>query len=46
MLLALLGRQGYMAYQQQQYYDWYAPQVLAANAEGKSLTINPGSFSK
>jgi hypothetical protein len=45
-LLALLGRQGYMAYQQQQYYNWYEPQVLAANSAGKPLIINPGSFSK
>jgi hypothetical protein len=44
-LLALLGRQGYMAYQQQQYYDWYEPQVLAANTAGQPLTINPSLFS-
>lgn len=42
-LQALLGAQGYEAYQQQQYYAWYQPQVLA-NAEGGNLTINPKAF--
>jgi hypothetical protein len=41
----LLGGQGYMAYEQRQYYAWYQPQVVAANAEAKPLTINPGAFS-
>ncbi len=43
-LRALLGAQGYAAYQQQQYYAWYQPQVLA-NAGGGSLTIDPEAFS-
>ncbi|MGH7992448.1 MAG: hypothetical protein ACREDQ_02955 [Limisphaerales bacterium] len=43
-LRALLGAQGYAAYQQQQYYAWYQPQVLA-NAGGGGLTINPEAFS-
>lgn len=40
-----LGAQGYMAYEQQQYYAWYQPQVVAANASGDPLTINPDAFS-
>lgn len=44
-LRASLGTQGYMAYVQQQYINWYQPQVTAANAEGKPLTINPDEFS-
>ena len=43
-LQALLGTQGYAAYEQQQYYLWYQPQVLA-NAGRGSLTINPEAFS-
>jgi hypothetical protein len=43
-LRALLGAQGYATYQQQQYYAWYQPQVLA-NADGGNLTINPGGSS-
>lgn len=43
-LEALLGAQGYAAYEQQQYYSWYQPQVLA-NADGGNLTINPDAFS-
>lgn len=43
-LQAQLGAQGYAAYEQQQYYAWYQPQVLA-NAEGANLTINPEAFS-
>jgi hypothetical protein len=41
----LLGAQGYAAYEQQQYYAWYQPQVVAANASGEPLTINPDTFS-
>ena len=41
----LLGAQGYMAYEQQQYNQWYQPQVVAANAGSQNLTINPGAFS-
>jgi hypothetical protein len=41
----LLGGQGYMAYEQQQYYAWYQPQVVTANAGGGNLTINPNTFS-
>jgi hypothetical protein len=44
-LRGLLGSQGYMAYEQQQYYAWYQPQVAAANASGEHLTINPDAFS-
>jgi hypothetical protein len=44
-LRGLLGAQGYMAYEQQQYYAWYQPQVTAANASGEHLTINPDAFS-
>ena len=43
-LQTLLGAQGYAAYEQQQYYAWYQPQVLA-NAGGGNLTINPAAFS-
>jgi hypothetical protein len=42
-LRALLGAQGYAAYQQQQYNAWYQPQVMA-NADGVNLTINPGAL--
>jgi hypothetical protein len=45
MLRGLLGSQAYMAYKQQQYYNWYEPQVLAASSEGRSLIINPDLFS-
>jgi len=45
MLRGLLGSQAYMAYKQQQYYDWYEPQVTAANSEGSPVIINPGQFS-
>lgn len=45
MLRGLLGRDAYMAYQQQQYYNWYEPQVMAASSEGKPLVINPDLFS-
>jgi len=44
LLPALLGAQGYAAYQQQQYYAWYQPQVLA-NAGGGNLSIDPHAFS-
>jgi hypothetical protein len=40
----LLGGQGYAAYEQQQYYAWYQPQVLA-NVDGGNLIINPDAFS-
>ena len=43
-LQALLGAQGYAAYEQQQYYAWYQPQVLAKAGDG-DLTINPKAFS-
>jgi hypothetical protein len=39
----LLGAQGYMAYEQQQYYAWFQPQVMA-NVDGGNLTINPDAF--
>lgn len=45
-LLNLLGTQGYMAYQQQMYYEWYQPQVQSAGVAGRPLTINPALFSK
>lgn len=44
LLRASLGTQGYLAYQQELYYDWYQPQVMAAN--GKQLTLSPYSSSK
>ena len=40
----LLGAQAYMAYQQQQYYLWFQPQVIA-NVDGGNLVIDPGAFS-
>jgi len=43
-LSGLLGGQAYMAYEQQQYYAWYQPQVAAAAASGEPLTINPAAF--
>jgi hypothetical protein len=43
-LRGLLGVQGYLAYEQQQYYSWFQPQVMA-NAGGGSLNIDPGAFS-
>lgn len=43
-LQALLGTQGYAAYEQQQYYAWYQPQVLA-DAGGGNLSIDPHAFS-
>ncbi|HKW30071.1 MAG TPA: hypothetical protein VJT54_12095 [Verrucomicrobiae bacterium] len=43
-LNGLLGGQGYMAYEQQQYYAWYQPQVAAAAASGQPLNINPAAF--
>lgn len=42
-LRGVLGVQGWMAYEQQQYDAWYQPQVEAA-ADGH-LTINPDAFS-
>jgi hypothetical protein len=45
VLPALLGAQGYAAYEQEQYYAWYQPQVVAANAGAGNLTINPDAFS-
>jgi hypothetical protein len=39
----LLGPQAYAAYEQQQYYAWFQPQV-AANAGGGTLFINPDAF--
>lgn len=41
-----LGAQGYLAYQEQQYYAWYRAQVLAASAKAEHLTINPEEFSR
>jgi len=43
-LHGLLGAQAYMAYEQQQYYAWYQPQVAAAAASGEPLAINPTAF--
>ncbi|HZI32866.1 MAG TPA: hypothetical protein VFF11_11030 [Candidatus Binatia bacterium] len=42
-LRGLLGNQAYMAYQQQQYYSWFKPKILAA--AGRNLEINPAAFS-
>lgn len=44
-LRGALGSQAYMAFVQQQYYDWYEPQVQAAKASGSPLVINPAQFS-
>lgn len=41
----LLGAQAYQAYELQQYYLWYQPQVEAAQAQGEPLHINPDAFS-
>lgn len=38
-----LGAQGYMAYEQQQYLSWFAPQAQA-NTSGGNLIINPDAF--
>jgi hypothetical protein len=38
-----LGPQAYNAYELQQYYMWFQPQVVA-NAGGGNLTINPNGF--
>ena len=38
-----LGSQAYNAYELEQYYHWYQPQV-AANAGGGNLNINPNAF--
>lgn len=43
-LNGLLGEQAYTAYEQQQYYAWFQPQVMA-NMEGGNLNINPAAFS-
>ena len=43
-LSGMLGAQAYMAYEQQQYYAWYQPQVAAAAASADTLTINPAAF--
>ena len=40
-----LGAQGYMAYEQQQYLKWFAPQAQQAGADGGSLVIDPDAFS-
>ncbi len=44
-LRGLLGAQGYMAYEQQQYYAWYQPQVVVAANSGGPLAITPEAFS-
>jgi hypothetical protein len=44
-LRGLMGAQAYNTYQQQQYYAWYQPQVLAAAGDGKGPAINPSAFS-
>jgi hypothetical protein len=41
-----LGAQGYETYLQQQYYNWYQPQAVAAYAKGEHLTINPEAFTR
>lgn len=43
-LRGLLGTQGYNAYEMQQYYYWFQPQVVA-NVGGGNLNINPLAFS-
>lgn len=39
-----LGNQAYAAYELQQYYEWYQPQVVAAASSGKPLVINPDEY--
>ncbi|HVU28320.1 MAG TPA: hypothetical protein VHG71_11370, partial [Verrucomicrobiae bacterium] len=43
-LRASLGIEGYEAYQEQQYWNWYQPQVMAHVGNG-NLVINPDAFS-
>lgn len=45
-LRGLLGNQAYMAYQQQHYYSWFQPKIVAAANTGRSLEINPADFSR
>lgn len=44
-LRAALGSEQYIAFVQQQYYNWFKPQVQAAASSGSSVTINPALFS-
>lgn len=43
-LRASLGIEGYEAYQEQQYWNWYQPQVMAHVGNG-NLVLNPDAFS-
>ncbi len=43
-LSGLLGAQAYAAYEQEQYLEWYTPQVQAAAASEAPLIINPDNF--
>lgn len=43
-LRGALGAEAFMAYEQQLYYDWYQPQITAADAGGGTLNINPALF--
>lgn len=45
-LRGALGSQGFMAFQIQQYYDWYQPQITAAEASRRTVAIDPDLFSK
>lgn len=45
-LRGALGSQAFLAFQFQQYYEWYQPQVTAAETSGRNFTLNPELFSK
>jgi len=45
-LRGALGSQEFMAFQIQQYYDWYQPKITAAQANGRTVAIDPELFSK
>ncbi len=45
-LRGALGSQAFLAFQFQQYYEWYQPQVTAAAASGRHFTLDPELFSK
>lgn len=45
-LRGALGSQAFMAFQFQQYYDWYQPQITAAETSGRPAAIDPELFSQ
>ena len=46
MLRGALGSQAFMAFQFQQYYDWYQPQITAAETSGRRVALDPELFSQ